>query len=53
MVLSPRITARTMALHPAVAFGAVIAEFKGDRIRSFRQYWHEADLLEGFGLLPV
>jgi predicted PurR-regulated permease PerM len=25
MVLSPRITARTMALHPAVAFGAVIA----------------------------
>jgi predicted PurR-regulated permease PerM len=25
MVLSPRITARTMSLHPAVAFGAVIA----------------------------
>jgi predicted PurR-regulated permease PerM len=25
MILSPRITARTMALHPAVAFGAVIA----------------------------
>jgi predicted PurR-regulated permease PerM len=25
MVLSPRITSRTMALHPAVAFGAVIA----------------------------
>lgn len=25
IVLSPRITARTMALHPAVAFGAVIA----------------------------
>jgi predicted PurR-regulated permease PerM len=25
LVLSPRITARTMALHPAVAFGAVIA----------------------------
>jgi predicted PurR-regulated permease PerM len=25
MMLSPRITARTMALHPAVAFGAVIA----------------------------
>jgi predicted PurR-regulated permease PerM len=25
MLLSPRITARTMALHPAVAFGAVIA----------------------------
>jgi predicted PurR-regulated permease PerM len=25
MILSPRITARTMSLHPAVAFGAVIA----------------------------
>jgi predicted PurR-regulated permease PerM len=25
LVLSPRITSRTMALHPAVAFGAVIA----------------------------
>ena len=25
MVLSPRVTARTMSLHPAVAFGAVIA----------------------------
>jgi predicted PurR-regulated permease PerM len=25
MILSPRITSRTMALHPAVAFGAVIA----------------------------
>ena len=25
MILSPRISARTMALHPAVAFGAVIA----------------------------
>ena len=25
MVLSPRITSRTMALHPAVAFGAVVA----------------------------
>jgi predicted PurR-regulated permease PerM len=25
MVLSPRVTARTMALHPAVAFGAVMA----------------------------
>ena len=25
LVLSPRITARTMSLHPAVAFGAVIA----------------------------
>jgi predicted PurR-regulated permease PerM len=25
MVLSPRITSRTMALHPAVAFGALLA----------------------------
>ena len=33
--------------------GAVIAEFEGDRIRSFRQYWDEAELLEGLGLLPA
>jgi hypothetical protein len=33
--------------------GVVIAEFEGDRIRGFRQYWDEADLLEGLGLLPV
>jgi predicted PurR-regulated permease PerM len=25
----------------------------GVRIRSFRQYWDEADLLEGLGLLPL
>ena len=32
--------------------GVFIAEFEGDRIRSFRQYWDEAELLEGLGLLP-
>jgi ketosteroid isomerase-like protein len=32
--------------------GVFIAEFDGDRIRGFRQYWDEAELLEGLGLLP-
>ena len=30
----------------------VIAEFEGDRIKRFRQYWDEVALLEGLGLLP-
>jgi hypothetical protein len=30
----------------------VIAEFEGDRIRQFRQYWNEVELLDGLGLLP-
>jgi hypothetical protein len=29
-----------------------IAEFEGDRIRAFRRYWDEAELLDGLGLLP-
>ena len=32
--------------------GVFIAEFEGDRIRRFRQYWNEAELIEGLGLLP-
>jgi ketosteroid isomerase-like protein len=32
--------------------GVTIAEFDGDRIRSFRQYWDEVSLIEQFGLLP-
>jgi hypothetical protein len=32
--------------------GVVVAEFDGDRIARFRQYWNEADLLEGLDLLP-
>jgi ketosteroid isomerase-like protein len=32
--------------------GVLIAEFEGDRIRRFRQYWNEVDLLDGLGLLP-
>jgi ketosteroid isomerase-like protein len=32
--------------------GVVIAEFEGDRIRQFRQYWNEVELLDGLGLLP-
>lgn len=33
--------------------GVVIAEFQGDRIRRFRQYWNEVELLDGLGLLPA
>jgi ketosteroid isomerase-like protein len=32
--------------------GVLIAEFEGDRIRRFRQYWNEVDLIDGLGLLP-
>src|SRR5437867_575427 len=32
--------------------GVLIAEFEGDRIKRFRQYWNEVELLEGLGLLP-
>jgi ketosteroid isomerase-like protein len=31
--------------------GVLIAEFEGDRIKRFRQYWDEVALLEGLGLL--
>jgi ketosteroid isomerase-like protein len=32
--------------------GVLMAEFEGDRIKRFRQYWDEVALLEGLGLLP-
>jgi ketosteroid isomerase-like protein len=32
--------------------GVTVAEFDGDRIRSFRQYSDEASLIEQLGLLP-
>jgi ketosteroid isomerase-like protein len=32
--------------------GVVVAEFAGDRICRFRQYWNEVELLDGLGLLP-
>jgi hypothetical protein len=32
--------------------GVLVAEFEGDRIRQFRQYWNEVELLDGLGLLP-
>ncbi|HKE97632.1 MAG TPA: nuclear transport factor 2 family protein [Actinomycetes bacterium] len=32
--------------------GVLVAEFQGDRIKRFRQYWDEAALLEGLGMLP-
>ena len=32
--------------------GVTVAEFAGDRIRSFRQYWDEGELLAQVGALP-
>jgi ketosteroid isomerase-like protein len=32
--------------------GTTIAEFEGEKIRSFRQYWDEAELFEQLALLP-
>ena len=32
--------------------GVSVAEFEGDRIRAFRLYWDEVELVEGLGLLP-
>ncbi|HSK96937.1 MAG TPA: nuclear transport factor 2 family protein [Euzebyales bacterium] len=32
--------------------GVFVAEFDGARIRRFRQYWDEAELLDQLGLLP-
>jgi ketosteroid isomerase-like protein len=33
--------------------GVTVAEFTGDKISSFRQYWDELALLEGLGLIPL
>lgn len=33
--------------------GVTVAEFAGDRIASFRQYWDEVELLEQLALLPA
>jgi ketosteroid isomerase-like protein len=32
--------------------GVTVADFEGDRIRAFRQYWDEVSLLEQLRLLP-
>jgi hypothetical protein len=40
-------TGRRFTLH-----GVTVADFDGDRIRAFRHYWDEVELLEGLGLLP-
>ena len=32
--------------------GVTIADFDGDRIRAFRQYWDEVSLLEQLELIP-
>ena len=32
--------------------GVTVAEFEGDKISSFRQYWDEVELLEQLALLP-
>jgi hypothetical protein len=33
--------------------GVTVAEFDGDKISSFRQYWDEVELLEQLALLPT
>jgi len=33
--------------------GATVADFEGDRISAFRQYWDEVSLIEQLGLLPA
>ena len=33
--------------------GVTVADFEGDRICAFRQYWDEVALLEQLGLLPI
>jgi ketosteroid isomerase-like protein len=33
--------------------GVTVAEFTGDRISTFRQYWDELALLETLGLIPL
>jgi ketosteroid isomerase-like protein len=33
--------------------GVTVAEFAGDKIASFRQYWDEVELLEQLALLPA
>lgn len=45
LVIDP--TGLRLTLH-----GVTIAEFDGDKIRSFRQYWDEVELLEQLALLP-
>jgi len=32
--------------------GVTVAEFRGPRIKAFRQYWDEIALVQGLGLLP-
>jgi SnoaL-like polyketide cyclase len=38
---------------PVTLRGVTVAEFSGERIAAFRQYWDEPALLEGLGLIPV
>jgi ketosteroid isomerase-like protein len=33
--------------------GVTVADFEGDRIRAFRQYWDEVSLLEQLELIPT
>lgn len=46
LVIDP--TGLRVSLH-----GITVAEFSGDRISSFRQYWDEVELLEQLHLLPA
>jgi len=46
LVIEP--TGRRLALR-----GVTVADFDGDRICSFRQYWDEVSIIEQLGLLPA
>jgi len=46
LVIEP--TGRRLALR-----GVTVADFDGDRISAFRQYWDEVSLIEQLGLLPT
>jgi hypothetical protein len=37
---------------PVTIRGITVADFRGNRIVAMRQYWDEAELLVGMGLLP-
>jgi ketosteroid isomerase-like protein len=45
LVIDP--TGLRLTLH-----GVTVAEFEGNKIRSFRQYWDEVEILEQLALLP-
>jgi len=45
-------TSIDVAGSPLTIRGITVADFRGNRIVAMRQYWDEAELLSGMGLLP-